>query len=203
MAYAAGSGTSGEDLLVACHLTVCPPCREAVDAAEAMGVAFLDRAAAVDPSPASLDAVLALLDAPVPEPEEPAPAPADTRCATFPSPLRRLIGPLESAPWRAVIGGVRVARVTHDAGQRVYVMDFPPGFRIPRHGHHGVERALVLRGSFTDERASFGAGDVSWRDDHGHDVRIDDEGRCTTLFVNDGPSDFGLVTPIVDWWVLR
>ncbi|MEQ1500618.1 MAG: ChrR family anti-sigma-E factor [Myxococcota bacterium] len=203
VAYAAGTGSAGEDLLVACHLTYCPACRAAVDRAEAIGATVLDRAPSAPLPAGAWDGLLAALDAPPhdgpPVHAQPQAQAQGARCPVFPSALRDRVGPLDAVAWAAVGAGLRAAKVGDD--DRVFLLDFPPGFRIPHHGHHGTERALVLRGGFSDERAVFERGDVSWRDDPGHDVRIHDDGRCTTLFVNDGPADYGVFTPLVDWWV--
>lgn len=197
LGYAAGTSSAGEELLVACHLTLCPLCRDAVDRAEAVGAAASARAPAVALPDDALSALLGRLDAPAPV--EPPPA----ECPVFPMPLRRRIGPLAALPWRGVGLDVRAARVDLDGAQRVFLLDFPPAFRIPTHGHEGTERALVLRGGFSDERAEFVRGDVSWREDPGHDVRIHDDGRCTTLFVNDGKVEVGWLTGLMDWWIHR
>lgn len=200
LAYAAGSSTSGEELLVACHLSVCPDCRETVAGAERVGEALLARAEPAllpDRSEDLLAALLGRLDEPVPAP------PPLPRCGVFPAPLIRRVGPLDTVPWRTLGFGVCVSHVDPgDDARRVFLMDFPPGFRIPTHDHRGTERALVLRGAFTDDRARFAPGDVSWSEDPGHDVQIEPGGRCTTLFVNDGAAVVGpLLTSVVDWWV--
>jgi putative transcriptional regulator len=197
-AYAACVTSAGEDLLIACHLSLCPPCREVVDRAEQLGDELLTRAPSVPLQTDALAALLGKLD----QPESP-PSPPLPPCDVLPAPLRRCVGPLDSVPWRALGADLRVAPVDlGDSEQRVFLMDFPARFRIPTHGHQGLERALVLRGAFTDERAAFGRGDVSWREDDDHQVVIDPVGRCTTLFVNDGPAAYGpVLTQLVDWWI--
>lgn len=200
VAYAAGVATPGEDLLVACHLSLCPDCREVVERAEGLGDELLLKAPEVPLGAGALEALLGKLDAPA-EPKPPPPPP----CSVFPAPLRRLVGNLEGVSWRSIGAGLRAAHV--DLGedkpeQRVFLLDFPPGFRIPTHGHTGLERLLVLRGSYIDEQASFSRGDVSWREQGDHQVVISDEERCTSLFVNDGPADIGpVLTPLFDWWL--
>jgi putative transcriptional regulator len=197
LAYAAGTATAGEELLVACHLTLCPSCRAAADDAERGGEVALARVEPVPVADDALAAVLARLDAPAPAP------PPVAECPVFPLPLRRRIGPLAALPWRGVGFDVRAAKVDVGDDQRVFLLDFPPRFHIPVHGHRGVERALVLRGGFSDETGHFDRGDVSWHDDAGHDVRIDPDGRCTTLFVNDGAAELGWLSGLVDWWIRR
>lgn len=195
-AYAAGAATAGEDLFIATHLSFCPGCRTIVDRAEQLGESLLTNAPEASVPTDMLSQLLSRLDEPAPKPAPP------PRCSVFPAPLARAIGPLEAVPWRTLGADLRGASVPlGETGQRVFLLDFPPRFRIPTHGHHGIERALVLRGGFTDERDSFERGDASWREDGGHKVTIDPEGRCTTLFVNDGAADFGPLTGVVDWWM--
>ncbi|MEQ1566945.1 MAG: ChrR family anti-sigma-E factor [Myxococcota bacterium] len=199
VAYAAGAVPAGEELLVACHLTLCPACRAAVARAEQVGESVLARAPSA-PMDHALAGLMAKLDAPVPPPPA---RPAAPDCPWFPLPLRRRVGAHASLPWRPVGFDVRAAKVDLTSDERVFLLDFPPGFQIPTHGHHGVERTLVLQGGFRDERDSYARGDVTWRDDPDHEVRIDEDGRCTTLFVNDGAADLGWLTPLVDWWIHR
>jgi putative transcriptional regulator len=200
LAYAAGSSSVGEDLLVACHLTLCPACREAVDAADRVAAALAARAPAADLPPDALGHLLARLDDPAPVAPPPAPP-----CPYFPAPLRRAVGPLASVRWRPVGFGVGVSPLPVGGGhQRVFLMDFPPGLRLPSHGHDGVERGLVLRGGFTADGRAYARGDVSWQDEPHHDVVVDDDGeRCTTLFVSDGPMTFGSgwIDRFADWWL--
>lgn len=199
VAYAAGATTHGEDLLVACHLSVCPACRRGLHDAERVGEALAFRAAPAETAPGSLDRLLAALP-----PAPPAAANTPPPCPVFPAPLRRAVGPLESLPWRNVGFGVCIAPVSAAGGQRTFLLDFPPGFRLPSHGHSGVERGLVLRGGFTADGAVYARGDVSWCEEPHHDVVVDDDGeRCTTLFVNDGPVEVGSAwaSRLVDWWL--
>ena len=199
LAYATGSSTVGEDLLVACHLTLCPDCRSAAERADRVGGALSLRVAPVDLASDGLEHLLARLD----EPEAPA-APAPPSCPVFPAPLRRAIGPLASLPWRSVGRGVGVMPLPGGGHQRVFLMDFPPGLGLPSHGHDGIERGLVLRGGFTADGVAYARGDVTWQDDAHHDVIVDDDGeRCTTLFVSDGPMMFGSswVDRFAEWWL--
>lgn len=204
-AYAAGASDPDEELLLACHLTVCPACRAEVERAEALAGALSPEADGNADVERWLAQVAPRLDDPPPPPPAPPPAGgsgAGTGAIPLPAPIRRrLAGP---PAFRAVAPGLRVARVPAGAGARVFLADFRPGFRVPDHGHHGVERGLVLRGGFRWGPDAYAVGDVSWEEDEHRDIVVDDDGPCTTLFVNDGPLSVGSgwLDRALDWWLL-
>ncbi len=205
--YAAGTCSPEEELLVACHLTLCPTCRSAADTAERI-VAGLVPDDGPEPGEAVWSGVLARLDAPEAPAAPVPPAAAPTELVHLPAPLARVVGPYSRLPFRTTWPGMRVARldVPGGSGARVFVADFAPGFVIPDHSHRGVERGLVLRGGFRADGDAYAVGDVSWHDGDHRDLRVDDDGPCTGLFVNDGALGLGGA----DWldlalerWMLR
>jgi putative transcriptional regulator len=192
IAYAAGSLGASESLLVACHLTLCPRCRDLVADAEAVGAALL--AADADP-PASatpagaplLDAMLARLDEDDgPGSERAAPA-VDPR-GIVPAPLFGLVGDLDVAPWRRLLSGVYTLDVPGIGDDKyVKMFRFDAGLRVPEHGHPGFEGTFVLSGGFTDEDGHHARGDLSVLDEtRPHEQHIDSDGPCTWLVVADG-----------------
>ncbi len=188
---------------MACHLTWCPACRAAsATSEELVGALGLREEGEVPPS--ALAQALARLDA-VEVDASPHPAlPASD--VPLPAPFLRRWGPFQSLPFRPAGWGTRVARLSGSgSGRRTFVVDFPPGFRVPDHGHHGFERGLVLRGGYRHGEEAFGVGDVEWLDTPHHGVRIDDGERCTALFVSDGPLGFGRgwLDRAVDGWLFR
>ena len=199
IAYAAGSLGASESLLVACHLTLCPRCRDLVADAEAVGAALL-AAPASEPAPAPasapmLDAMLARLDeVEVDTAGEPATvAPAPGRSAVdprglVPAPLFRLIGDIDGAPWRRLLRGIYSLDVPAQGDDKyVKLFRFEAGLRVPRHAHPGFEGTLVLSGGFTDEDGHHVRGDLSVLDEsRPHEQHIDDDGPCTWLLVADG-----------------
>lgn len=183
IAYAAGSLGASESLLVACHLTLCPRCRDLVADAEAVGAALL----ASEPAPpgrASLEAMLARLD----EDEPPAPpaAPVDPR-GVVPAPLYARIGDIDAAPWRRILAGMYMLDVPGADDKFVKLFRFDAGLRVPKHRHPGFEGTLVLSGGFTDEDGHHVRGDLSVLDEtRPHEQHIDPDGPCTWLVVADG-----------------
>ncbi len=203
LAYAAGAASTGQELLAACHLTVCPACREVVARAEAACAHALLAPSATSPATIPPE-LLARLDEPEPPPEAPAPLPA---ADVLPSPLARRLGAFSTLRWRMFVPGIRVhvAPDLGDPGERVFLVDFRPGARLPSHGHSGVERSLVLRGGYRVGGEAFAEGDVSWREAAHEAVLVDEDGPCTTLFVNDGRLTFGLswLDALVDRRMMR
>ncbi|HWN67825.1 MAG TPA: ChrR family anti-sigma-E factor [Haliangium sp.] len=202
IAYAAGSLGASESLLVACHLTLCPRCRHLVADAEAVGAALLAAPApAPAPAPASapgLDAMLARLDQEAEEGEDTAGAPATAAPAArpaavdprgiVPAPLFRLIGDVDSAPWRRLLRGIYSLDVPAPGDDKyVKLFRFEAGLRVPRHAHPGFEGTLVLSGGFTDDDGHHVRGDLSVLDEtRPHEQHIDEDGPCTWLLVADG-----------------
>lgn len=198
LAYAAGASPPDEELLVACHLTFCPDCRATVDAGEAVGAAL-----AFAEAPAVPASWWAAVSARLNEPVAP-PAPRRIAEVALPAPFVARFGPFDALPLRPVGLGVRVARLSAPGDDaRTFLVDFPPGLRVPDHDHHGTERGIVLRGGYAHGGERFGPGDVEWRQAPHRGIRIDPEGPCTALFVADGPLRLGArwVDALADRWL--
>jgi putative transcriptional regulator len=184
VAYAAGTAPQALAVLVACHLTWCPRCRNEVAVLDTLGAQLAPPADELEVP--SIEALWARLDEPEvpPMPTIPPAGPDEV----LPAPLRAAVGGgVASLPWRTLPLGVAHAELPLE-GAHAFLADFPPGLQIPEHHHVGVERAMPLVGGFTTGGESFGPGDLSLgtEDQHAHQVRIDDDGRCLCLFVNDG-----------------
>jgi len=183
LAYSAGTASEGLSVLVACHLTFCPACRDTVAFLDQLGGALVPDEPTADAALPSLDALLARLADEPAAAAKPRPVPDDV----LPAPLRERVGGMADLPWRQLPLGVAHASV--DLGDTpAFLYDFPPGLTLPDHHHEGgVERAMPLVGGFSDDRGSYGPGDLCITgEDHCHHVQVDDDGRCVCLFVNDG-----------------
>ncbi len=186
LGHASGTLTEAEDLLLAAHCTLCPDCRAGVRAQEeAAGAALADLA----PAPVgagALDAILGRLGEQEAAPTPPAPS-SGTR--VLPQPVRDYIGAFEALSWGFVMPGIRqvVLPVSHEQ-MPVRLFHLAPGLDIPLHTHQGLERTLVLAGSYTDQDGTFARGDVGIQDGSAdHRQRIDDGEVCIALVVADGP----------------
>lgn len=201
LSYAAGTLSAGVELLVACHLTLCPRCRVQLRLAEQIGGslfgALTPACTALQPTPVA---------APASAPATPVGPTPPTRSGVLPAPLRRHVGAIEAVPWRRVGMGVRIADLELQGPEQTFLIAFPPGLTVPSHHHQGTERGLVLQGGFADTAGHYLRGDVSLQEgDLEHHSVIDRDGPCTTLFVMDGPVSVGgaLLSRVVDWWLHR
>lgn len=203
-AYATGDAPEGLALLTACHLTFCPACRACVEEQEERGGAALTAAPPLALAAGAWERVAAALDAP--PPNLAADPPRDIDGWAVPRPLAEALrGPRRSSAhpsprWRRLFQGVKslsvpLAPATHAAGHRARLLLFPSGYRLPAHHHRGPEYTLVLAGGFTDEQGHYARGDVSAPPLQGrHAPRVDADGPCLALVVNEGP-----VRPTSPW----
>ena len=101
--YAAGTLSEGWSLAVACHLAMCPQCREQLALAEATGGALMEELTPVEAPSDSWDALKSRLLA---EPEAKAAPARRPATATLPEPLRSYLGGDLDGLWNCA----RVAR---------------------------------------------------------------------------------------------
>ena len=190
--YAAGVGTIGVDLIIACHATLCPICRREIEQLEQLGGAMAARSAAPaassDPSGKSSGAPALDMDAFVgkmlhavegrsseSEHNEGGASVAPGRPKIFPAPLRAYLPDPSEVRWRRVLPGA--ARFDLDVpghhGPPIHLKRLDPGLKIPHHGHRGQEFDLVLQGGIKDHSRSmnFDRGDLSYAEE-GVDHRL-------------------------------
>jgi putative transcriptional regulator len=155
--YANGSLEEAKALLVATHLAMCPPCRDAVAACEAAAaaLAFDDAVADVGPMPD-----VATM------PVERRPRVVKPLGGSVPEPLRSYLGrPVPELGWTQVLTGMKEYPLSEFAGRAsVRLLAIEPGRRMPRHTHGGLELTLVLQGSFSDASGAYARGDVATAD---------------------------------------
>lgn len=185
--YATGAQGTALSLLVACHLTYCPQCRERAGFFDMVGGLLLDSvpcpAAAPPIRPASTDAGhIATV-----------PAPAERSVADdliLPRPLRRRTGcAAADLPWRRLIPGVFEAPLElNSPGAEAKLMRICPGRSLPRHTHEGAGATLVLAGAFSDATGRYRRGDVALADGTVDHRPLADRGEdCICLAVTDVP----------------
>ena len=178
--YANGSLDEAKALLVATHMALCPPCRDAVAAGEAASaaLAFEDAMAEVGPIPD----VTGLL--------------VESRAASVqplvpvPEPLRGYLGrPVSDLGWVPVLNGMREYPLPEFVGRStVRLLAIEPGRRMPQHTHEGLELTLVLQGSFSDATGLYARGDVATADGSiNHRPHAGGGELCLCLAVEDGP----------------
>lgn len=182
LAYAAGTLSPPEAVVVATHLALRPETRAWTELGQAIGGALLE-----DLEPLALDerageAALARLDAFQPRVEPTPPKGAD---ASLPAPLRHF--PL--GPWRWLGPGVHVRDVLgpRDGDCRVILLRIAPGQCTPRHTHGGVELTCVISGAYATEDGVFSLGDFEEADPNvTHQPRVVSAEPCLCVAALDG-----------------
>ncbi|MGB8275812.1 MAG: anti-sigma factor, partial [Alphaproteobacteria bacterium] len=160
LSYAAGGLPEPVALLVATHLTLCPPCRAQCDDFVTLGGVILEGTAGDPVSSQCLERTLARLDAEDERPADPT-APPAFPSASLPQPLARYLpGARPSLPWRRI--GNRIAEIRllrRYPGFTTRLVRVTEGTRIVRHSHDGLELTLVLAGGYSCGSEPFRAGD--------------------------------------------
>ena len=187
--YAAGTLSEGWSLAVACHLAMCPDCREQLALAEATGGALMEELAPVDGPADSWDMLKARLGE---APETPAKPKARPASATLPEPLRSYLGgDVDSLKWRNLGNAKQILIKTGDTTTQARLLCIAAGKPVPEHSHGGRELTVVLTGSFHDELDSFGPGDIEDADGSvTHQPIAGTEADCICLAITDAPLKF-------------
>ena len=181
LAFAAGTLSVPEAVVVATHLALRPETRAWAELGEAVGGAMLDDLAPSGLEPDALDDVMARLDdasdiaTPVPRTADP----------SLPAPLRGFA----LGPWRWLGPGVHVRDVLgpRDGDCRVILLRIAPGQSAPRHTHGGVELTCVIEGAYATEEGVFSRGDFEEADPTvTHQPRVVSSAPCLCVAALDG-----------------
>jgi len=182
LAFAAGTLSPPEAVVVATHLAMRPENRSWVDRLQAVGGQVLDDLVPVPMSRDALDRALARAETDGGEALAPPPL---NDMPELPEPLRRY----GLGPWRWVGPGIQVRDVhaPRDGKCRVILLKIAPGQSAPTHTHGGVELTLVLSGAYATETARFEPGDFEEADpDVRHTPRVVSDEPCICVAALDG-----------------
>jgi putative transcriptional regulator len=182
LAYAAGTLSPPEAVVVAAHLALRPANSAWVKRLQALGGEFLDQA---QPSALSQDALERAMARIETDAGEVRTAPPLNDMPELPEPLRNYA----LGPWRWIGPGIR-ARDVHaprDGDCRVILLKIDPGRETPRHTHCGVELTCVLSGAYATETAQFDVGDLEEADEAVlHQPRVVSDEPCLCVVALDG-----------------
>lgn len=194
MCCAAGSQPEAFAAVVACHLSVCPACREEVRRMQEIGVALFDK---LEPVPVSCQPPVVAARAaeadivPAPQPPRRPAAPHNG----VPPPLSKCVCcNLDDVEWRWAAPGIWVHPIalSHPGccGD-LRLIKVAPGKALPEHGHAGSELTIVLKGAYSDETGTYREGDVSDLDDSvSHAPVACPEQGCICLMASQGKPIF-------------
>ena len=164
--FSAGTLDTAPSICVSAHLHFCVACRAELLSLNEIGDQLMAEAAPVTVDEAALDsafdAVMAAIDQPqraeVVVKEQPV-------SSGFPFSISKLIANAESTlTWKRLTSSVDIAQFK--TGQKVFEVALHKicaGGKTPKHDHNGVEYTVVLKGSFSDERAVYKEGDFLMR----------------------------------------
>jgi putative transcriptional regulator len=187
LAYAAGTLSPPEAVVVAAHLAMRPANDAWVRSLQAVGGEFLDDTAPVALSADALPRAMALIETDAGEPWRSEPL---NDMPELPEPLRRYA----LGPWRWVGPGIRVRDVhaPRDGACRVIMLKIDPGRETPRHTHGGVELTCVISGAYATEVERFEVGDFEEADhDVLHQPRVVSDVPCLCVVALDGEIQLG------------
>jgi putative transcriptional regulator len=182
LAYAAGTLSPPQAVIVATHLALRPANDAWVRQLQAVGGEFLETTA---PSPLSNDALaraMARIDADAGEAKAQPPL---NDMPELPEPLRRYA----LGPWRRIGPGMRMRDVhaPRDGDCRIILLKIDPGRETPRHTHAGVELTCVLSGAYATETERYDVGDLEEADeDVRHRPRVVSDEPCLCVVALDG-----------------
>lgn len=183
LAYAAGTLSPPEAVVVAVHLALRPASDAWVRQLQAIGGALLDEETPAPLSPDALQRALARIEAAAPVPSPP--TLSTNEMPELPEPLRRY----GLGPWRWVGPGVRLRDVhaPRDGGCRVILLKVQPGHETPVHTHSGAELTCVLSGAYANATRSFDVGDLEEADPTvQHEQRVVSNEPCLCVVALDG-----------------
>lgn len=168
MCCAAGSQPEAFAAVVACHLSLCPECRDEVRRMQEIGVALFDKLEPVKVNCQAPVIAARAAEADI-EPAPPRRVPAAPTQKGVPLPLTKCVCcNLDDVAWRWAAPGIWVHPIalSHPGccGD-LRLIKVAPGKALPEHGHAGTEITIVLKGAYTDATGTYREGDVADLDD--------------------------------------
>lgn len=182
IAYASGSLSPPEAVVLAAHVALNPDTAAHVRRLQALGGQLLERETPVALSSDALTRALARVEADGGEVEA---APPLNDMPDLPEPLRRYA----LGKWRTVAPGFRVrpVRAPTDGKKRVFLLEIQPGKSAPVHTHDGDELTVVLKGAYACGDQVYGPGDFEEADcDLTHQPRVHGDQTCLCVAALDG-----------------
>ncbi|MDE2385100.1 MAG: ChrR family anti-sigma-E factor [Alphaproteobacteria bacterium] len=192
LSHAAGTLPRTLALVVDAHLEMCPHCRAALKAANAIGGALLSDLSPAPVSSSLKDAVMGRIGSAT---IHRLPRAQAARQGGVPLALQRVLrlDSLDDIPWRKSAPGVHIHKLPKEAGEAGFfgLLKIAPGAAMPEHGHGGSELTLILQGAYHDELGHFGEGDIADHDESvDHTPVAEGEQPCICLVATQAPTRF-------------
>jgi putative transcriptional regulator len=192
-AYAAGTLDPAYALLVETQGAIRADVGRVLAQSDVVSASIMETSASAEMSDSALDRALAAIDALEAGPAESVEAGMAAGAAmeevlALPEPLRSaVLEAIGRRGWQVLGNGLKRLRIDAGSDLETELYRIAPGARIPRHTHAGPEYTLVVAGGFTDERGSYGPGDVCRNGpEDTHTPVADEDGVCYALAVREG-----------------
>lgn len=163
LAYAAGTLSLPESVVVATHLALRPRTARWVDRLQVVGGEVLET---LEPAPVADDLLARTLASLSSAEEDSLPPEPANDMTELPEPLRRYA----LGPWRWIGPDMHMRDVhaPRDGDCRVILLRIGSGRTTPVHTHDGVELTCVISGAYETDEARFGPGDFEEADGEVH-----------------------------------
>lgn len=163
LAYAAGTLSLPESVVVATHLALRPQTARWVDHLQVVGGEVLE---ALEPAPVADDLLARTLASLSSTEEDSLPPEPANDMTELPEPLRRYA----LGPWRWIGPDMHMRDVhaPRDGDCRVILLRIGSGRTTPVHTHDGVELTCVISGAYETDEGRFGPGDFEEADGEVH-----------------------------------
>lgn len=182
LAYAAGTLSPPEAVVVATHLALRPATAAWVRRLQGVGGRVLEDLEPALLQPDALARALARVEVDAGEVETPEPL---NDMPELPEPLRRY----RLGRWRKVGPGVEIRQVDapRDGDTRVILLRIAPGQATPEHTHEGVELTCVISGAYATATDRYDPGDFEEADEAVlHQPRVVSDEPCLCVAALDG-----------------
>ncbi len=199
--YAAGSLSPAMSFVIATHIKHCDACQAQQKSLEAFGGVSIETCPDVEMNDRSFEALMGFID----DNDDVTPlASEDYALASDYQPmLERLInGEYDDVEWEHVARKISHAELAiDDSDNKIELLKFKPGAKIPSHTHKGNEYTVILEGSYEDEMGEFVAGDFIHLTDSHHHRPVAGKKGCVCIAVTDAPMHFtGPIGPILNYF---
>ena len=164
--FSAGTLETAASICVSAHLHFCTACRSKLLRLDQVGSQIMSQADPVAVEDDSFDRIMEKIDA-ADEPNAQTQSHSNGKINgdNFPFSVDKLINTsLVSKNWKRLSSSVDIAQFkTGQDDFEVALHKICAGGKVPKHGHEGFEYTVVLKGSFSDEKAVYREGDFLFR----------------------------------------
>lgn len=201
--YSAGTISPAMSFVIAMHIKHCDVCKQQQNSLEAFGGVSIESSSHEEMTDSAFEALMGLIDDNE-QIDALNPSVEDAAIASDYMPiLERLANKdYDGVEWQHVAKKISHAELAiDDQNNKIELLKFSSGAKIPSHTHKGNEYTVILEGSYSDEMGEFVAGDfIHLTGEHHHKPVAGKEG-CVCIAVTDAPMEFtGPIGPILNFF---